>query len=147
MTTFELLCLLTTVLAVVISVTALVRTRRTDKVVADLAAKQLASLDRAERARVVADLVREGPHDWAFHILNRSDVIAREVNFELLDCPASPLVQNDYKQKIPASALAPGGRIRLVAGVHMGSPTTYRARVAWMNPDSTTDSQEYSPSL
>ena len=147
MTRFELLYLLTTLLSVVVATVALLRTRRLDRITAELAAKQLELLNRADRERnqatLVAELVREGQQKFAFYISNPGDAMAHDVNFELLDCEASPLVKGDYEQKIPAPSIAPGGRIRLVAALHLSSPLTYQARVSWRNPDQTTASQEF----
>lgn len=162
---FELLSSITAVVMLVLTTLAVIRDRRIDerqqriekeqarlnKVQEELAAKQLEQLSRLERERnqatVVPEIVNEGGHKYAFHITNVSGVPARDVNFELIECERSPLLRGDYDEKLPAACLAPGGRIRLIAAITMGSPRVFRGKVSWRNLDDTTAQQEYTLSL
>jgi hypothetical protein len=152
MTLYELLTLLTAVVAVVVSVLSLVRTRRVEaeqlrqgRAMVDLAERQLEKIEEEERAEsranLSAELVKDGRNS-AIIIVNLSGNPARDVQFELIDCPKSPFVGGDYERKLPAPVLQPHGRIRLLAAITRGSPLTYRARLRWTDPDGTEREEE-----
>jgi hypothetical protein len=132
---YEIVSLVIAFIGVSISVLFLIR----EKVTAKLSVKQMQILEREEKQKAQADihvnLVREGGTDYRFLITNVSSVSAKDVQFELQDCPDSPLVSGDYNHKLPAPILNPGGTIRLIAAIHLGSPSAYTAMVSWTDPD------------
>jgi len=145
MTAYELISVVASFVAVVISGVSLLRTwhlqrqqLRLNEVTEQLSRKQLSVLAAQEaataRARVVADLTKFGS-DWYFTITNQGPAPARSVNFELVDCADSPLVEGDYEQKVPIPLLQPGQTTRLLAALHQGSPTRYNAKVSRTNTD------------
>jgi hypothetical protein len=153
MSGYELLSLLVALLAVTISALSLVRTGslqrqqlRLNEITEELSRKQLESFAvneaAGQRARVIAALEGYSSHR-SFVLTNEGPAAAKQVGFELIDCPDSPLVKGDYDQKLPVPILQPGQRLRLIAAIHMGSPTTYTARVTWTNPDGFTTSDDY----
>lgn len=133
--------------AIMISVISLIRISRVQKVTAQLEAKQLQILEREEKQKTQADiqvyLVREGGANYSFLIKNVGSVSAKDVQFELQDCPDSPLVTGDYNRKLPAPILNPGGTIRLMAAIHQKSPSVYNGVVSWTNPDKERHSKEF----
>lgn len=139
MTLYEIGKLIITLGAFMISVISLYRTHRLQKVTAELRAKQLQIIEREEKqnaqADIHADLVHEGGADYSFLITNVGSVSAKDVQFELRNCPNSPLVSGDYDHKLPAPILNPRGKIRLIAAIHMGSPSAFTALVSWTDPD------------
>ena len=113
----------------------------------ELARKQLEILLRDEKgkntARVAIDLVREGKVH-RFRITNISDVEARDVEIELLleNSEDSPIVQNEYASKFPATKLPPGNSITLIADIHFGSRLAYNVLLKWTNPDGSRSEEE-----
>lgn len=158
MSLYEALTLLISVLAVAVSVVSLVRTRRVEaeqlrqgRSMANLAERQLERLEEQEqtssRAHLSVELVPDGElvaggRNYAVVITNRSGNPARNVRFEFIDTPRSPLLRGDYESKIPAPFLQRDGRIRLFASITHGKPLSYRARVLWQDPDGAERSEE-----
>lgn len=153
MTDYALLSLVVALLAVVISAVSLIRTSklqrqqlRLNAVTEELTRRQLQSMAAEEAARqkgrVVASLEGASPK-WWFLLKNEGPAAVREVNFELIDCPDSPLVRGDYDRKLPVSVLQPDGEVRLTAAIHHGTPSTFTAKVSWTNPDGSQSSDDY----
>jgi hypothetical protein len=90
----------------------------------------------AEKADVRIDLEQQG-RDYKFVITNWGRVPARNVTFELdlKEGQQSPLVADDYNEKIPISELGPGARCPLWAALKFGTGTAFQARWTWLNPD------------
>jgi hypothetical protein len=141
----ELLALLVSVVALIISAASFHRTsrlqaeqKRQAKVTADLAEEQLRA---RTQALVVVELER-GENGDHLCITNTSDVaFARNVDVEFVDCPRSPLIDAD--RVLPLPVLAPGQRVRLYVSITFAAPPRYTTRVSWQNPDGTDTSRDY----
>lgn len=153
MSQYELLALLLALVAVVISAISLIRTgklqrqqSRLNEVTEELSRKQLELITKEEavkeQALVIADLEGYGS-DWRFVITNEGLSPAENVEFELIDCPKSPLVTGDYNEKLPIPMLQPGQTVRLIAAIAQGNSLTYTARVSWTDSDGTRKKKEY----
>jgi hypothetical protein len=153
MTYYEALSLLASTISVIIAATLLVRTRRLTeeqlklaKLTEELSKKQIVQLDLQEKAKglpkIHADIVQLG-RDYAFIIANRGEGSAFDLNFELVDCPDSPLLERNLKDNFPHPELRSQARIKLCAAIHMGSPTKYIARISWHSADRTSYSEDF----
>lgn len=148
MTTYELITILISFIAVVISTVSLVRTRKVQreqselqKVTAKLSRKQIEIIEREQaqqnKAKIAVELIRSG-NDYRFVISNIGNAKASNIHFDLdQDCEDNPLVQGDYDRKIPIPSLNPGSDIELLAAISMGSDGRYNVLVRWDNPDGT----------
>lgn len=147
MTSFELITTVISFTALALSGYALFTQRRLQrennelqKATSDLARKQLEMLVRDDHAktsaRIKLDLFRDGK-TYRFRLTNISDVDARNVSFNLLlnDGEDNPLIESEVQEKLPAPKLSPGSDMTLIAALHMGTPTAYRARITWKDPD------------
>ncbi len=88
----------------------------------------------SDQMKVTVRMIHDG-RNYKFVIHNAGYVVARNVNFELIDCPKDILVHGDYDEKIPIKGLEPGDDVYLLAAIAFGSPTTYTVRLSWDNPD------------
>ena len=150
MSLYETLTLLLLVVTAVISVVALVRTRRLEErqqrlrqLQEELTELQLQFLRREveeqSRATVAAADVRvtlEGPvRNARFVITNWGYGAARNVNFTInqREGRSNPLVTGDYDEKLPIPELLPGDRLPLLAALTFGSGTTFDTVLTWMD--------------
>ncbi len=144
-----LLGLIVSIVSIIIAAAALRQSRKATAYTAALQKKQLERIEQEERersrTRVTVALSDEGRGNYAFHIQNIGGAPAYDVNFELINCPSSPLIAGDVAEKIPV--LAPAGDVRLIAAMHLGSPRTYQARVSWKHADKSQASQELTLSV
>jgi hypothetical protein len=114
----------------------------------ELAKKQLEIVMREERAkntaRVVLELVREGRSSFRFVITNISDVVARDIELELLLQPGvdNPIIAHEYASKFPAKSLGPRASVSLIAALTLSSPTAFNAALKWTNADGTRTEEE-----
>jgi hypothetical protein len=154
LTNFELLTLLLSTIAAVISVVSLVRTRkvqeeqmRLGRVTAELSQRQLERLaqedEEKSKAYIHVTLEKKGT-DYRFWIRNQGRAKAKDV-WVSLDSEGSdnPLVGSDYKNKIPIPFLNPGGEMSLIAAIHMGSSGKYKMSARWINEDQSQSSEEF----
>jgi len=107
--------------------------------------KQTTPPSNTEKADVRVDLVPSGSN-YKFVITNWGRVPARNVTFnlDLKEGRITPLVDDDYDEKIPIPELAPGSRCSLLAALTFGTGTTFHATWSWENPDG---SRETRPSM
>jgi len=140
--------------ALIVSLVSLVRTRRThanqlklqeehlqlQRTTAELHAKQLQLLDsqdlRSRRGVLGVSLVRTH-RGYEFLIENTGEIAVKNIRFELLECPDSPLVRGDYDRKLPVPLLHPRGSVSLLAALSSSTPLSYEARLTWVDPDDT----------
>ena len=89
-----------------------------------------------ETADVRVDLQPSGSN-YKFVITNWGRVPAQNVSFDLdlKGGRVTPLVNDDYEEKIPIPELAPGSRCPLFAALTFGTGTTFHATWGWDNPD------------
>ena len=147
MTAYEILTSLTAIVAVIISILSLNRTRRIqakqlefEAITTALANKQLEILTKeeqlAERAHVTVDLVRVGASDYRFVIMNQGAVVALDVTFEIDSVsPYNPLLRSETERKLPYPSLQPGQSFTLIASFNMQSPLSYDVHLKWQNPN------------
>ena len=133
-------------LALLISVVVLVRSRTFNqqqidlqRVVSDLAQKQLDILNAEEKKSQITKHtnihIEIVPHSNAhkFLVTNTGEYPAREVEFELEPQGGrpNPLIQSDYDGKFPIPILQPGNSVGVLAGFHMGSATAVLVKLRW----------------
>ena len=146
MTFYELLSICVSIIAIVIAATSLIRTRKVQKITADLASKQLELLQREERGKDKADisvqLVREGSKDFRFVVLNRGKAAAANIKMRINESsPDNPLVGNECERKLPYPRLEPGQSFTLIAALHMQSAMRYPVHIEWENSDGSKESR------
>lgn len=145
MTLYESLTLLIAVISAIIAVTSLVRTRRLaeeqvrlGKVTEELTRKQIAQIESQEiekkSPKLSVDLVKVGK-DYSFIVANRGQGSAFDLDLELVDCADSPLLGRQLEDNFPHPELRSENRIKLLAAIHMGSPTKYIARLSWKDSE------------
>ena len=154
MTRYEILTLLISLLAIIVAVVSLVRTRKIQdkqlefqKIAADLSTKQLEIIQKEEAARINVRLEKFGS-GYKFIITNVGKAVAKDIHFSL-DGRAgdNPLIPSEYAEKIPIPALHPGNSATLHASLHMQSAMRYTVCVRWKNPDGRQVSDEIFTSL
>ena len=156
MTKFELVNILVSLLAVVISATAMVRTRKSnealvelERVHADLSRKQLELIGNDEESRQLANvsikLINVPPSNYSIKVENLGRASASEVTVEAAhDCEYDPLIKNDYDSKMPYPRLNAGESITLVASVPMSlTKRVFPFNVRWANDDGSIGENRY----
>ena len=142
MTGNEVLALCVPLIAAIIAVTSLVRRRKVaqeqlkhERKSAELAREQLSQLKEKQRQQPLpklrVDFTKLGK-SYCFLIANRGEGSAFSLNFELVDCPDSPVV-GDLKEKFPHPELRSQSRLKVLAAIHHGSPTKYHVRLTWLD--------------
>lgn len=141
MTPYELLTLLASVIAVIISAVSLVRTRKLaaeqlelERITAELSRLQIKSLEEQEVLKTKPQLnvaITKIGNSTNFIISNTGKGSAYDVNLELVDCPDNPLITSDADEKLPSPEMRPNSRIKLLAAMHMSSPLTYQVKLTW----------------
>jgi hypothetical protein len=150
MSIFETLTLLVSVLAVIISTISLVRTRQLakeqlelERVTAELSRLQIQSLEEDRESKTKpkfnVTLSKLGKSSF-FYISNTGEGTAYEVNFELVDCEDSPLT-SDLSEKFPHPEMKPNSRVKLIAAMHLGSPSKYQVKLSWKNSSGESQSE------
>ena len=161
MTTSEIVTSLIALLGVIVAFVAIVRTRKVQAEQMRLQAKQEELTDiqlkllkteverreevglEAERADVRVSLEGFSGH---YRLVIRNWGLGSAKNVDLkISSPsgrASPLVENDYDEKIPIPQFAPGAKCSLIAALTFGTGTTFDAQWSWENPDGAQDERE-----
>ena len=144
MSKYEILSILVSILAVVVALVSLARTRKLNekqvelqKITAELSKKQLELIQESEIALSVAqvDVELEGyGSDYQFIISNVGGAEAKNVDF-VLNGDDSTLIKSEFKRKIPIHALRPGKSVELSASIFKGSPRSFNINVSWENPN------------
>ncbi|MAD45463.1 MAG: hypothetical protein CMI02_07715 [Oceanospirillaceae bacterium] len=152
MSNFETLTLLVSLLAVIISTISLVRTRKLakeqlelERVTAELSRLQIQSLEEDRESKTKpkfnVTLSKLGKSSF-FYISNTGEGTAYEVNFELVDCEDSPLT-SDLSEKFPHPEMKPNSRVKLIAAMHLGSPSKYQVKLSWKNSSGENQSETF----
>lgn len=151
--TMEQLTLLVSLLAIIVSVVSLIRTRklaeeqlRLDRVTADLSQKQLDRLHAEEAAakktEVRITLENDG-RSCRFRIKNIGQSKAEEVWVTAgPDAPGSVFIPDEYKQRIPIPFMNAGDEVSFFAAIFLGSITSFTMRLRWINEDGTQSQKE-----
>ncbi|WP_286739690.1 hypothetical protein [Psychrobacter sp. UBA3068] len=143
MSKFEVLSLIISILAAIISTISLVRTRELakeqlelEKVTAELSRLQIESITEQKtektKPKFNVSLTKLGK-TYNFYISNTGQGSAYNVNFELIDCEDSPLFDSELSEMFPYQEMKPSSRIKLLASLHMNSPSKYQSMVSWEN--------------
>ena len=152
MSNFETLTLLVSLLEVIISTISLVRTRKLakeqlelERVTAELSRLQIQSLEEDRESKTKpkfnVTLSKLGKSSF-FYISNTGEGTAYEVNFELVDCEDSPLT-SDLSEKFPHPEMKPNSRVKLIAAMHLGSPSKYQVKLSWKNSSGENQSETF----
>src|SRR6187402_1539562 len=140
MTSYELISTLVSVIAAVISVVSLVRTRniaeeqlKLERVTAQLSSMQMSQIKNEniekQKPKINIAITKIG-NSSHFIIANIGQGSAYDLSIELIDCPENPLAY-DFQEKIPCPELKANSRIKLHASFHMQSPLTYQVKAKW----------------
>lgn len=143
MSKFEILSLLISTLAAVISTVSLFRTRKLakeqlelEKVTAELSKLQIESIAEEKsnktKPKFNVNLTKLGK-SYNFYISNTGEGSAYNVDFELIDCEDSPLSTHELQDMFPHPEIKPNSRVKLMAAIHLGSPIKYQAKLTWEN--------------
>jgi len=157
MSKFEILSLLISALAVIISTMSLMRTRKLakeqlelERVTAELSRLQIESLAEEKsnktKPKFNVNLTKLGK-SYNFYISNTGQGSAYNVNFELIGCEDSPLSSHDLQDKFPHPEIKPNSRVKLLAAIHMGSPRKYQVKLTWENENGDKDEEIFWPTM
>jgi hypothetical protein len=140
---FGLLGLLASVLAVVVSTVALIRSRRTEAaqeelhaITKDLRRVQLeilgAAVSESSQARITGHLRVLGNESY-FEFSNEGQAAAYEVNLDIQPTGkgTNPVMPSDLAEKIPWPKLDSGQSFRIQSWREMNSARTFRVIVRW----------------
>ena len=146
------LSLFVSIVAVVISAVALVRSRKIaekqlelEQHQADLARKQLEQIAQQERQAELAavDVQLEGyGTSYELIIQNLGQAEARNVDLEWTSEPPR-FYDGDVDSKLPIRRLKPGSSLSMKIALHLGSPTYYEGKVSWCNADGSGETDEF----
>lgn len=157
MSKFEILSLLISTLAAVISCVSLVRTRKLakeqlelERVTAELSRLQIESIAEEKsdktKPKFNVNLTKFGK-SYNFYISNTGQGSAYNVDLELIDCNDSPLSTHELQDMFPHQEMKPNSRIKLMAAIHMGSPRKYQVKLTWENADGKKYDETFWPTL
>lgn len=140
MTLYELLTLLTSIIAIVISAVSLVRTRKLaaeqlelERITADLSKLQIKSIEEQENLKTKPQLnvtITKLGNSNHFIVANTGKGSAYKVNLELIDCQDNPLT-SEIRHILPYPEMKQNSRFKLLAAFHMSSPLTYQVKLTW----------------
>lgn len=166
MSTYEILTLLASLVAVIISATSLVRSRQVateqlklseehfklnqkiaedqsklNEVTAKLSSYQIKEIEEQQRLKqkpaINVRFSKLGKMSELV-IANTGQGSAYDVNVELVDCEDNPLMRT--QQLLPHPEIRPASTLKIPAAFHLGSPLRYQVRVSWKDVDG---EQEY----
>lgn len=136
-------------LAVVVSVVALLRSRKNhaqllelERVHAELSQRQIDEIEERKCEALKASLVahlEKADQGYKFVITNKGEATASNIYFALeQDNEHNPLIHGDFEQKIPFPALAPNEHYHLLAHIPLNiRQLTYEISLRWDNQDGT----------
>ena len=78
--------------------------------------------------------------DYKLIITNVGGSVAYDVSFVIEG--DSPILNGEYKEKIPIRELRPGKNVSFLAAISMGSPSQYNVKLCWKNPDGSEERDE-----
>jgi len=146
------LSLFVSIVAVVISAVALVRSRKIaekqlelEQHQADLARKQLEQIAQQERQAELAavDVQLEGyGTTYELIIQNLGQAEARNVDIQWTSEPPR-FYDGEVDSKLPIRRLKPGGNLSMRIALHLSSPRSYEGRITWSNADGSGAADEF----
>ena len=144
MTSYEILTLLISTLAVFVAVISLIRTRsisekqlKLEKITAELSKKQLQQIKEKElaeeKAYIDVEFVDSGDNNQII-LTNHGYSEAKDVKLKIYG-EYNPLIPSEYEEKFPVKLLRPGKFVTLWAADEFGTPDNYEIEVSWIDPD------------
>ena len=137
MTTFEILYLITAIVTLSISATALIRSRKTAERLllleegnAELAKKQFSKIEEQERAKQKSDLalIFTGYNsNYTLSISNAGESTVTNVNLNF-EGQIPPFLRGELESKLPIAKLRPRENVKLKAIFSAGSPREFFAK-------------------
>lgn len=166
MTVYEIISSLLAVVAVVISLVSLVRTRRVAQAQVELQRKQVelqteqAALARLQRGVLETELIKRNAadvrvylasttHGHSFFVQNVGPVDARDVSVSIVSrmTGKSPIVGTEATSKLPIKRLMPDHKIGLIAGLSFDTGTDFDVTTTWKDPNGETKTSRFDVSL
>lgn len=142
MTLYELLTLLASVIAIVISAVSLVRTRKLaaeqlelERITAELSKLQIKNIEEQEHLKTKPQLnvaITKLGNSSHFVVANTGKGSAYKVNLELVDCQENPLT-SEILHILPYPEMKQNSRFKLLAAFHMSSPLKYQVKLTWQD--------------
>lgn len=142
MTLYELLTLLASIIAIVISAVSLMRTRKLaaeqlelERITAELSKLQIKSIEEQEHLKTKPQLnvaITKLGNSSHFIVSNTGKGSAHKVNLELIDCQNNPLT-SEIHHILPYPEMKQNSRFKLLAAFHMGSPLKYQVKLTWQD--------------
>lgn len=153
MTTFELYSLLVSILAVFVSVIALIRTRiiskkqlELEQATADLSTKLLQQMEEAElektRAYIDLRLINNSPNNQYLFITNTGQAEAKNIDIKILG-DDYPFLKGEFDHRIPIENLKPDKKVQLWFSDEIKPIYSYDFEVSWENPNGETKTEKY----
>lgn len=152
MTLYELLTLLASIVAIVISAVSLVRTRKLaaeqlelEQITAELSRLQIKSIEEQEYLKTKPQLnvaITNLGNSSHFIVSNTGKGSAYKVNLELIDCQDNPLT-SEINHILPYPEMKQNSRFRLLASFHMGSPLKFQVKLTWQDSFGVEQSETY----
>jgi hypothetical protein len=141
-TLYELLTLLASVIAIVISAVSLVRTRKLaaeqlelERITAELSKLQIKNIEEQEHLKTKPQLnvaITKLGNSSHFVVANTGKGSAYKVNLELVDCQENPLT-SEILHILPYPEMKQNSRFKLLAAFHMSSPLKYQVKLTWQD--------------
>ena len=141
--------LLISIIALIVAVVSLMRNRsfnerylELQRVVSDLARKQLEILNRDESQEghtyLDIQIVPKG-NAHEFLVSNFGEYPAKDIEFAVRPQGSgeSPIIQRDYDEKFPIPILQPGNSVGAMAAFHFGSPRAFMVTLRWKDDSDT----------
>lgn len=159
MNLFELITTFISVLALIISVISMTRTRRNSKklieleeIHAELSKKQIAQIELLEKEKKASSLnvQFEGSGDPKKLVISNSGP-SSATNIRLClteDNNHNPLISGDYEEKLTYKLLHPGEQYHFLATFPISvSQRVYHVNLKWTNEDGSQTNRDYNVSL
>lgn len=152
MTNYEILSLVISLVALITAIVALFRTFQStplpQKSETSSAKTVNAAIDSPHAAPIAGsnaaiDVILQSLDDgYQFIISNIGASAATDINFSI-EGETNPLIEKEYKKKIPIASLKPGKSIKLGADFSIGEPREYTTLVSWKNVDGSKDKNSF----
>lgn len=108
-----------------------------ERVTAELSKKQIKQIENDDQQRHRPNLhviLNRVGRNYYFLVTNLGDGSAYGLNFELVDCNESPIVDGELG-RFPLKELKSQGSVKIRASIHLGSPLSYNVRLSWKERD------------
>lgn len=148
---YELITLLLSLLAIVVSLVSFLSTRKIAKeqleiqrVTTELSKVQLKNLEEENKDKNYPKFnvtIKTSENNSFFCISNTGQGTAYDLDFELLNCLDSPLY--DVEHKLPYPEIKPGSCVKLNAFFTMQSPLKYEAKLTWEDTNGNSVSEKF----